>query len=201
MNILFLSNNEISNKLYLWLKELEENVFLFTKKLSKKVLDEYKPDFIISYNYKYIIKEELLLMFPNKFINLHISYLPWNRGAHPNIWSFLHDTPKGVSIHFIDKGIDTGDIICQKEVIMETNETLLTSYNKLNNEIQHIFIENWAKIKNNKIEIKKQVEKGSTNYLSDFEKIKHILGSELWNIKIDTLKKRFEYYKNESNLS
>lgn len=201
MNILFLSNNEISNTLYLWLKDLEENVFLFTKKLSKKVLDEYKPDFIISYNYKYIIKEELLLMFPNKFINLHISYLPWNRGAHPNIWSFLHDTPKGVSIHFIDKGIDTGDIICQKEVIMETNETLLTSYNKLNNEIQHIFIENWDKIKNNKIEIKKQVEKGSTNYLSDFEKIKHILGSELWNIKIDTLKKRFEYYKNESNLS
>lgn len=200
MNILFLSNNEISNTLYIWLKDLEENVFLFTKKLNKKVLDEYKPDFIISYNYKYIIKEELLLMFPNKFINLHISYLPWNRGAHPNIWSFLHDTPKGVSIHYIDKGIDTGDIICQKEVIMGINETLLTSYNKLNNEIQHIFIENWTKIKNNQIEIKKQVKKGSTNYLSDFEKIKYILGSELWNIKIYTLKERFEYYKNENNL-
>ena len=38
---------------------------------------------------------------------MHISYLPFNRGAHPNYWSFKDNSPKGVTIHFIDNGIDT----------------------------------------------------------------------------------------------
>ena len=60
---------------------------------------------------------------------MHISLLPWNRGYHPNIWSFLEDTPKGVTIHYINEGIDTGDIIVQKEIVIdEDKETLKSSY-------------------------------------------------------------------------
>ena len=39
-------------------------------------------------------------------VNLHISYLPFNRGSHPNYWSFVENTPKGVSIHEIDEQIE-----------------------------------------------------------------------------------------------
>lgn len=46
-------------------------------------------------------------------MNLHISYLPWNKGADPNFWSCIDGTPAGVTLHHIDAGVDTGDIIAQ----------------------------------------------------------------------------------------
>ena len=49
-------------------------------------------------------------------INLHISYLPWNRGADPNLWSAV-GMPKGVTIHYINDGFDTGDILFQKAIL------------------------------------------------------------------------------------
>jgi methionyl-tRNA formyltransferase len=45
-----------------------------------------------------------------------LSYLPFNRGAHPNFWSFIEKTQAGVSIHKINKGIDTGNIILRKKI-------------------------------------------------------------------------------------
>ena len=67
---------------------------------------------------------------------MHISYLPYNRGFYLNFWSFIDNTKKGVTIHYIDEGIDTGDIIFQKEVF--SNEK---TYNKLKQEIEDFFIE------------------------------------------------------------
>ena len=39
------------------------------------------------------------------------------QGAHPNFWSFYDNTPSGVTIHLIDAGIDTGDVLYQKKLI------------------------------------------------------------------------------------
>jgi len=73
----------------------------------------------------------------NRAINLHPSLLPWNRGAHSNFWSFLEDTPKGVTIHIIDEGIDTGDILLQKKIKFDqSKETLRSSYGRLQQELQ-----------------------------------------------------------------
>jgi len=116
---------------------------------------------IISYNYKYIIKKDILKHY--KIINLHISYLPFNRGANPNIWSFIDNTPKGVTIHYIDEGIDTGDIISQKKVVLNKDMTLKTSYKKLHKHIQNLF-----KFKfNNLQKSKKQSKYGTIHYLKD----------------------------------
>jgi len=88
----------------------------------------------------------------NNIINLHISLLLWNRGAYPNVWSFLEDTPKGVTIYIIDEGVDTGSILAQKEIYIDENiETLRSSYEKLHREIQALFREKWADIKNRSV--------------------------------------------------
>jgi methionyl-tRNA formyltransferase len=65
---------------------------------------------------KKIINEDLVNKLKNPIINLHIGYLPFNRGFHPNLWSFLENTPSGVTIHEIDKGLNTGPIILQKQI-------------------------------------------------------------------------------------
>ncbi len=177
MRVLFLTNNYISLDLYHWLKQQEKEVVLYDKKLTPDFVKSLKPDFLISYNYRYIIKKEVLDFFnDNNAINLHISYLPWNRGAHPNIWSFIENTPKGVSIHLIDEGIDTGDILVQKEVFIdEERHTLKSSYLLLNQEIQSLFKENWERIKNGQIIPKPQKGKGSIHYKKDLEQFQEIL--------------------------
>lgn len=188
MRILFLTNNKISEPLFEWLKKTEE-VLLFEEKLTIEKFIQVKPDLVISYNYKYIIKKDVLELLPNKFINLHISLLPWNRGAHPNFWSFLKNTPKGVTIHLIDEGIDTGDIIIQKELYLSEDETLFSSYCILNNEIQVLFRENWDNIKNNTFYLTKQSKDvGTTNYIKDFNNIIKDSIENIWNIKIKDLK-------------
>ena len=61
---------------------------------------------IVSFGYNKLIKK-LILKFVNcPIYNIHISYLPYNKGAHPNFWSFIDRTPHGVSIHKINENID-----------------------------------------------------------------------------------------------
>ncbi len=78
------------------------------EKLNKEDIAKYGYDFLISFSYRYIISKEILNCFKDKAINLHISYLPWNKGADPNLWSILENTPQGVTIHQMDYKLDAG---------------------------------------------------------------------------------------------
>jgi methionyl-tRNA formyltransferase len=92
------------------------------------------------------IPQEILTAVHYCALNLHISYLPCNRGADLNIRCFV-EAPRGVSIHRIDEGIDTGDILVQKRVYFPVNSSLCERYNILQGEIQHLFKQNRNKIK------------------------------------------------------
>jgi methionyl-tRNA formyltransferase len=185
--ILFLTNNfAVTKPLYLWLAK-KDRVIVYENKIDLKILKRLKPKLIISYNYRYIISEEILRHF--KIVNLHISYLPFNRGAHPNIWSHLENTLKGVTIHYIDKGIDSGDIIAQKRVVLNENLTLKESYKKLHFHIQMLFKEKFNSLF--KIKPKKQKKKGTIHYVKDLKKI-NLLS---YDITIKELKELNENWK------
>ena len=152
MRILFLGGNSFSLELVEFLKSIGEEVVYTQESIDLDIVRKINPDFIISYNYKHIIPKEVVRAYYPRIINLHISLLPYNRGAYPNVWSFLEDTPKGVTIHLVDEGVDAGDILVQKEVFIdEEKETLRSSYLKLHREIQELFKENWESIKTLKI--------------------------------------------------
>src|SRR6056300_461455 len=97
MNILFLGYKNC--KLFNFLNNLY-NVTHTEEKIKTEALEDF--DWVISFGYKHILKSDFISRFYRKIINLHISYLPYNRGSHPNVWSFVEDTPKGVTIHLID---------------------------------------------------------------------------------------------------
>ncbi len=152
MKILFLGGNELSLRLVEFLKGVGEEVIYTEERIDLEFVRTIDPEFIVSYNYKHIIPKEVVRSYYPRIINLHISFLPYNKGYYPNVWSFLEDTPKGVSIHIVDEGVDTGPILLQKEVFIdEEKETLRSSYLKLHEEIQRLFKENWDKIKNMEI--------------------------------------------------
>jgi len=126
-------------------------------------------DFLVSYGFRHIIKKKVLDLFPERAINLHISYLPWNRGSDPNLWSYLEDTPKGVTIHCLDRGLDTGDILVQKLVESRPDDTLRTSYDRLADNMEKLFRESWSDIRNGKLAAVPQPEGGSGHRLRDKE--------------------------------
>jgi len=197
MRVFFLTNNIVSENLIRWLiNEAKEEVVVIKNLISKEMVEQHKPDFLISYNYKHIIREDILNLLPNRVINLHTSLLPWNRGAHPNLWSFLEDSPKGMTIHLIDKGIDTGDILVQREIWFdEEKESLSSTYEILQKELQELFVLNWGKIKEFQIVAKAQLAGGSVHFKKDFERIKHIFEDEGWDISIMELKRRFKQHE------
>jgi methionyl-tRNA formyltransferase len=105
-------------------------------------------DWIVSYGYRHIIKEPILSKYRGRIINIHIGYLPWNRGADPNFWSWYDDTPKGVTIHQMDEGIDTGPILARRAMRFNHLSTLATSYAKLQERAEELFRYTWPAIRN-----------------------------------------------------
>lgn len=119
-------------------------------------------EFIISYGFKEIIKKSVISYMQDSIINLHISYLPFNRGYFPNLWSHLEGTQSGVSIHIIDEGIDTGKILIRKKIEFDTKyHSFSSSYSVLKEEIEKLFNSNWSKIRLNKIKGFIPKDKGS----------------------------------------
>ena len=167
--ILFLTNNDNTLELYEWIKE-KTSAKLCTDRLTKEIIDDCMPKLIVSYNYKYIIPEDVIEYANCKIINMHISMLPWNRGSSPNLWSFIENTPKGVTIHELTKGLDKGAIIYQKEVSFDIQkDTLETSYNKLNAEITKLFKEHFDKLLLGDYDTYEQEGSGTYHTMKDYK--------------------------------
>lgn len=171
--ILFLTNNNNTDDVYHWLcqHEGDDKVMHFTNQLSLDIVKKLNPDYIISFNYKHLIKEDVIDYMQGKIINLHTSYLPYNRGSSPNFFSFVENTKKGVTIHKLEKGLDTGAVYVQREVEFDTEkETFASSYNTLLQKMYQLFVENWDKIKEGKLQATTQEGKGTYHRMKDLEK-------------------------------
>ena len=177
MKLLYLGNHQNLN-----FTRFLENFGLVdfsNKKLEAPECQKY--EWIISYGYRHIIKTSILHKTKNPILNLHISFLPFNKGSHPNYWSFKEKTPNGVTIHFMDKGIDTGPILVQKECVFDLNETLKTSYQKLKREVEDLFFSNFKKIIDGSLKPTPQKDIGT------YHSSKDLPDDINWNIKIKNL--------------
>lgn len=97
-------------------------------------------DMLVSFGYRHILRKPILDLFGVRAINMHIALLPWNKGAHPNVWAWLDGTPHGVTIHVMDKGLDTGPIItCSRVEMNPADHTFASSYDALMNEAELLF--------------------------------------------------------------
>ena len=90
--ILFLGYNANQTKL---LDVLASNG-LKVDHTAEKIKEINGYDAVISFGYRHILNHNLIRKAGCPIFNLHMSYLPYNRGAHPNFWSFYDNTPSGV---------------------------------------------------------------------------------------------------------
>lgn len=92
-----------------------------------KVLKEKKVDLIVLSGYMRFIGHTLLSAYPNRIINLHPAYLPEFPGAHSIQDAYEAKVSQtGVTVHFVDEGVDTGPIIRQERVKIDPSWDLET---------------------------------------------------------------------------
>lgn len=84
---------------------------------------DINPDLIVVFSMSQLLKEEVLKIPKFGVINMHPSYLPAYRGPNPDFWQY-HDMElnPGVTIHYLDGGEDSGDIIAQQRTSIELGE-------------------------------------------------------------------------------
>lgn len=101
----------------------------------------------VSAFFGYIVGPDFLELVPAGCVNVHPALLPYNRGAYPNVWSIVDRTPAGATVHYIDAGIDTGDIVAQREIRVEPVDTGETLYRRLERTCVELFQEVWPAIR------------------------------------------------------
>lgn len=180
MKVIILRFKKKQTKIFWFLKKSKIKVIeLGQRNIDLKIID--KNDLVLSFGYRKIIKNEIIKRLHRPIINLHISYLPYNRGSHPNFWSFLEKTPSGVTIHELEKGIDTGKIIFQKKIKFKLDRylTFYKSYKILINEIEHLFFRHYKSLINHSYKIKLQDVKGTFHLKKNLPK-----NLKSWNMNI-----------------
>ena len=116
-----------------------------------------------------IIKPPLLDLPHNGFVNIHPSLLPHNRGKNPNFWAIVEERPFGVTVQKVDSGIDTGEIIAQKEIVYGWCDTGGTLYKKAVAEAVNLFKKVYIKIRKGQFETSIQDEGGSFHVADELE--------------------------------
>lgn len=175
MRILFLGSTD--SEICQFLQAEGNEVSVTSEKLLPSSFDYRKFDRVVSHGYRHLIKPEVLALFKEPAINCHISLLPWNRGANPNFWSVYENTPKGVTIHEIDAGLDTGPVVAQKKINeFSSEETLASTYQLLQKEISELFKESWRSIADSSyVPMRNPASRGTYHALKDIEPLKKIL--------------------------
>lgn len=125
----------------------------------------YEVDLIASVNYLFLIEEDLINHSNKITFNIHGSLLPKYRGRTPHVWSIINgEKEAGITAHLIDPNCDTGEILFQKKVSIEYEDTgadILIKYHKL---YVPLFEKVMSSVKNNTIVAFPQDESKATYF-------------------------------------
>lgn len=123
----------------------------------------------------YIVPKQVMEMAKFGFINTHPSYLPYNRGKHYNFWAIVEQVPFGVSLHFVEQTVDSGDIISRIPIDYTWEDTGATLFYKAQQKMIQLFIQEYPNIRKHQIKrIPQDIQKGSFHTSNELEKASHI---------------------------
>jgi len=180
LNALISSENNVlavycpyyENKIYMRLKMIcEKNNIKFhrTKNINSDLISDeitlLEPDLIVVSHFERILKNNIIQIPKYGCINLHPSILPNYRGLSPQHWPIINgDSFTGITVHFINEGIDTGDIIRQRLIEIEPSDYVSDLQLKMKNNYGSIVLEAISDIKLNKVRPVIQNSKSGSYY-------------------------------------
>lgn len=172
MKVLYLTNAKVEDIELIpsFIRSFGDEVTTVTGRFDLDYLKTNGIEFIVSDRAQFLIKKDVIDHLPKRIVNLHPSFLPWGRGYHPNYWSIVEKFPHGVTLHFIDEGIDSGDIVAQTRVFYGDEDTLRQTYLRLRRFMVDLFKTCWPELREGLMTGSKQnLDDGCLHYKRDFE--------------------------------
>ena len=133
-------------------KRLEVKVFTFSAKeyeskaayeeILRDELDKHQVDLLVLAGYMRLVGKTLLEAYPNKIVNIHPSLLPAFPGMNSIQRAFESGVKEtGITVHFVDSGIDTGPMIAQRVVKIDESDTLESLEEKMHKVEHQLYVE------------------------------------------------------------
>ncbi len=129
---------EFSNKFnipFIVEKNINSNEFI-------QKVKEFQCDIFVSMSFNQIFKNEIINLPRLKTINCHAGKLPFYRGRNILNWALINDEKEfGITVHYMDEGIDTGDIILQKTYPITDNDDYASLLKTAHTECANVLFE------------------------------------------------------------
>ncbi len=124
---------------------------------SKQILKKYNVDIFVSMSFDQIFKKDIMSLPSLGAINCHAGALPFYRGRNVLNWVLINDEETfGVTVHYVDEGIDTGDIILQHIEPIKDEDNYQSLLNKASNICADLLYDSLNMILNNDVKRIKQ---------------------------------------------
>lgn len=186
LGLIINSNNGSHSNELINISQLEKNNIFDQEVLSEKKIDSFvdlEIDYIICIHFPFMIPKTILDLPKIGVLNLHPSYLPYNKGWHTPTWTILNDTICGATLHFMSEKLDEGDIIHQKKMKVLDNDTANSLYKRILALEFEVFCEAFDSIISLRPNRNKQKNNGSSHKKSDLFEINQIDLSQDINIE------------------
>lgn len=103
-------------------------------------------DFVLAFNYRFILRREQLESVKLGIANLHTGLLPYHRGSAPNVHAIIDRLPCGVTLHWMTEKLDAGNIIASRPVDIAPIDDAESLYWRLNDTAVKLFIDSWPEL-------------------------------------------------------
>jgi len=128
-------------------------------------IKDYNCDLFVSMSFNQIFKNKVINLPKYKTINCHAGKLPYYRGRNVLNWVLINDEKEfGITVHYVDQGIDTGDIILQKVYDILDEDNYKTLLDKAHEGCAEILYEVILKFKKGSVKSFRQTEFHPTGF-------------------------------------
>lgn len=152
-----------------------------------EILKNLKPDVIVVVAFGQIIPASILEIPPMGCINVHASLLPKYRGAAPIQWAVIDgEKESGVTIMYMDTGLDTGDMLAKTVIPLEADETGGSLFDKLSEAGANLLVETLIKLELGQVKPEKQPKDSPNAYARMIKKTDGLIN---WNLDAEAIER------------
>ena len=149
---IYLSNVDIEEDTALLEREgYTPNPIRINSEMFSKDVSSYDPDIILCIGLREILTSSVISIPKNGVVNLHGALLPMQRGSGGDYGAIINDDEYGLTTHFMDEKIDSGNIICSVSWTILGDDTKLDLIEKAQNEAPNLIKSTLKKLRDNKV--------------------------------------------------
>lgn len=164
MDVVFLGTNNYGREIYEWLCDRDgvDVRAMLTERAQLGLVAAIEPDVVVAAGFTHIVPPEVLAVPEEGCLNVHPGVLPETRGFNPNVWSIVDDLPAGATVHYMDEGVDTGDVVATREVETSFADTGKDVYRRVERACVDLFREVWPAVEDGTVEARSQADEAGT---------------------------------------